>query len=191
MNTVIANLIEQIRSLEDELEGEIAKQHAKLGFGLERGRVFFEQELLRRHQEMKTTLRRYLLQANPLVILTAPIIYSVIVPLVILDIFVTVYQAICFPVYGLEKVKRSEFFAFDRSHLAYLNALEKLNCAYCSYANGLINYTREIAARTEQYWCPIKHARRVMGTHHVYASFSDYGDAEAFLKSLEKYKTKL
>jgi hypothetical protein len=55
---------------------------------------------------------------------------------------------------------------FDRYHLAYLNVLEKLNCAY---ANGLIAYVREIAGRTEQYWCPIKHARRVIGAHSHYA----------------------
>ncbi len=186
MGTIIANLIEQIRALEDELEGELAKHRAKLGFGIERGRVLFEQELLRRHREMKTTLRQYLLNASPLVVLTAPVIYSLIVPLVILDLFVTLYQAICFPIYEIEKVKRSDFFAFDRSHLGYLNALEKMNCAYCSYANGLINYSREIAARTEQYWCPIKHARRVIGIHQIYASFSDYGDAKTFMESKRK-----
>jgi hypothetical protein len=41
---------------------------------------------------------------------------------------------------------------FDRTHLAYLNLVEKINCAYCSYGNGLAAYLREIAARTEQYW---------------------------------------
>ena len=60
--------------------------------------------------------------------------------------------------------------------------LEKLNCAYCSYANCLIAYVREIAARTEQYWCPIKHARRVIGSHPRYLKFDDYGDAEGFRK---------
>ena len=65
-------------------------------------------------------------------------------------------------------------------HLAYLNALEKLNCAYCSYANGVIAFTREVAGRTERYWCPIKHARRVLGAHPHYSEFVDYGDAEAF-----------
>jgi hypothetical protein len=64
-----------------------------------------------------------------------------------------------------------------------LNALEKLNCVYCSYANGLIAYVREIAGRTEQYWCPIKHARRVIGAHPHYAQFQDYGDAAAFRKA--------
>jgi hypothetical protein len=37
-------------------------------------------------------------------------------------------------------------------------AIEKINCAYCSYANGAIASVREMASRTEIYWCPIKHA---------------------------------
>ena len=59
-----------------------------------------------------------------------------IVPFVLLDLFVTIYQAVCFPVYGIPKVERRTYLVFDRHHLAYLNALEKLNCAYCAYANG-------------------------------------------------------
>ena len=97
-----------------------------------------------------------------------------------LDLFVTVYQAVCFPVYGIAKVRRGDYLIFDRYHLGYLNALEKLNCGYCSYANGLLSYVREIAGRTEQYWCPIKHARRVIGAHSHYAQFHDFGDAAAF-----------
>ena len=61
------------------------------------------------------------------------------------------YQAVCFPIYGIDKVRRSEHFIYDRAKLGYLNALEKLNFIYCSYGKGLISYTREIASRTEQY----------------------------------------
>ena len=74
---------------------------------------------------------------------------------------------------------------------AYLNALEKLNCAYCSYANGLIAYVREIAARTEQYWCPIKHARRVVGAHPRYVLFDDYGDAENYQQRAAELREQL
>ena len=111
-----------------------------------------------------------------------------IVPLVLLDLFVTVYQAVCFPVYGIPKVRRRDYLVFDRHHLAYLNALEKLNCAYCAYANGLIAYVRVIASRTEEYWCPIKHARRLIGAHAYYATFEDYGDAEGYRRRLEELR---
>lgn len=132
---------------------------------------------------------KYVLNAHPLVIVTAPVIYALIVPLVLLDLFVTIYQAVCFPAYGIPKVRRGDYLVFDRYHLAYLNTLEKLNCAYCSYANGLIAYVREIAGRTEQYWCPIKHARRVIGAHPRYATFEDYGDADGYRKWLAQFSS--
>ncbi len=191
MNPQIAALIDRIQALESELEAEMAKRRAELRIGLEKGRIAFEEELLRRHRELKTRLSAYIVQAQPLVVLTAPVIYAMIVPLVLLDLFVTVYQAVCFPVYKIEKVRRRDYLVFDRHHLAYLNALEKLNCAYCSYANGLIAYVREIAGRTEQYWCPIKHARRVIGAHAHYARFDDYGDAESYQKRLADLRERI
>ena len=71
--------------------------------------------------------------------------------------------------------------AFPRSAL---NAIEKANCTFCSYANGVIAYVREIAARTEQYWCPIKHARAVPAPHARYHRFLDYGDARGYRRNL-------
>jgi len=152
MTPQITALIDRISTLEGELDAELAKRSAELRIGIEHGRIAFEEELLRRHRELRQKLMPYLLGAHPLVMLVSPVIYSGIVPLLLLDLFVSVYQTVCFPVYGVAKVKRSDYFAFDRHQLAYLNALEKLNCAYCSYANGLIAYAREIIARTEQYW---------------------------------------
>jgi hypothetical protein len=180
MDTLVDDLTRKIRELEAQMDAHIARRRAELRIGMERGRIVFEEEVLRRHRELKTALFSYIWNANLLVIVTAPVIYAMIVPMVLLDLFVSVYQTICFPVYGIPKVRRADYFVFDRHHLAYLNALEKLNCAYCSYANGLIAYVREIAARTEQYWCPIKHARRVIGSHARYAKFDDYGDAEGY-----------
>lgn len=170
MTPHIVELTAKIRELEAELDAELAQRRAELRVGMERGRAFFEEEILRRHRELKTRFLSYILKAHPLVVLTAPVIYALIVPFVLLDLFVTFYQAVCFPVYGIPKVRRGDYLVFDRYHLGYLNVLEKINCAYCSHANGLIAYVREIAGRTEQYWCPIKHAKRVIGAHPRYAS---------------------
>ena len=191
MEPKIAALIDQIGELEKDLAAEFAKRRAELQFGLERGRVVFEQEILRRHKELKIDLLPYLMGARLKVVVTAPVIYALIVPLVLLDLMVSLYQAVCFPVYDITKVKRQDYLLFDRRYLGYLNALEKLNCAYCSYANGLIAYVREIAARTEQYWCPIKHARNVVGAHPHYAHFTDYGDAEAYRRESERLRREL
>jgi hypothetical protein len=188
MTPDIAALTEKIRDLEAELEAELAQRRAELQVGMEKGRAFFEEEILRRHGELRTRLSTYVLNAHPMVVITAPVIYAMIVPFVLLDLFVTIYQAACFPVYGIPKVRRGDYLVFDRRHLAYLNALEKLNCAYCSYANGLIAYVREIAGRTEQHWCPIKHARRVIGAHPRYAMFEDYGDAEGYRKWIARFQ---
>ncbi|WP_421866655.1 hypothetical protein [Parvibaculum sp.] len=125
MTEKISDLTRRIEALQLELEAEVARQGAALRYGLEHGRAVFEQEVLRRHRELQTTLTRYLLNARPLVVLTAPVIYSLIFPLVLLDIFVSIYQAVCFPAYGIEKVKRRDYMIFDRGHLAYLKPARK------------------------------------------------------------------
>lgn len=188
MTPQITSLIDRIRTLEGELDAELAKRNAELKLGIERGRIAFEEELLRRHRQLRSKLLPYVLGAHPLIMLTSPLIYAGIVPFLLLDLFVSVFQAVCFPIYGIVKVKRSDYLVFDRHHLAYLNALEKLNCAYCSYANGIVAFAREVSARTEQYWCPIKHARRVIGSHARYALFDDYGNGEGYQQRLEELR---
>jgi hypothetical protein len=185
MNPKISALIENIQALEEELEAELAKHREEFRIKLRNGKIEYARELLREHRKLKASLTKYIIKANPLTLLTAPIIYSLIVPFALLDLAVTLYQAVCFPIYGIPKVKRSDYLVFDRGRLAYLNLIEKLNCAYCSYGNGLIAYVREIAARTEQHWCPIKHARRIKSPHAWYGRFIDYGDAEAYRQGIE------
>jgi hypothetical protein len=73
----------------------------------------------------------------------------------------------------------------DRHNLSYLNVIEKMNCMYCGYFNGVVAYAREMAARTEQHWCPIKHARRVGDIHSRYKYFLDYGDGKRYRKEIE------
>lgn len=191
MPAQITALTETIAELQDKLEAELARRRAELKVGLEKGRVVFEAEVLRRHRALKIGLWDFLKHTRPIIVITAPFIYGLILPFLFLDIFVSVYQMLCFPAYGISKVKRSDYLIFDRRHLAYLNGLQKLNCAYCSYANGLLAYVSEIAARTEQYWCPIKHARRLVGAHARYNQFADFGDAEAFQADLERLRDDL
>jgi hypothetical protein len=180
MTTQLDTLMEKLREVEAEIEVELAKRREELRFHFEKRRIVFEKEVARLHRELKTRVSRYVIEANPLTVLTAPVIYSLIIPIALLDLSVMVYQAICFPVYRIPKVRRRDYLVFDRHHLAYLNAIEKFNCAYCSYANGAIAFVREVASRTEVYWCPIKHARRVLGPHPHYQGFADFGDAEGF-----------
>lgn len=180
MTTQLDMLMEKLRGVEAEMEVELAKRREELRFHFEKQRIVFEEGVTRLHRELKTRVSRYIIEANPLTVLTAPVIYAMIVPIALLDLSVMVYQAICFPVYRIPKVRRRDYLVFDRHQLAYLNVIEKFNCAYCSYCNGAIAFTREVASRTEVYWCPIKHARRVLGPHPHYQGFADFGDAEGF-----------
>jgi hypothetical protein len=184
MNQRIANIAEQIHNLESELEVEFARRRMELAFTVKGRVVEFEEHVLKRHRELRISLSRYILSARPLLILITPVIYSLIIPFVLLDLFLGVYQFICFPVFGIPAVKRRDYIVIDRVHLSYLNVIEKINCAYCGYANGLVAYAREIISLTEQYWCPIKHARRVIAAHERYRNFVDYGDAESYHKEL-------
>jgi hypothetical protein len=143
------------------------------------------------HRRLRTGLWPYLYRAELATLLTAPIIYSVAVPFVMLDAWVWIYQAVCFRAWGIRPVRRRAYFAIDRHKLAYLNTFEKFNCLFCSYANGLIAYVREVAARTEQYWCPIRHARRTPQPHSHYDAFVDYGDAAAYRRQLKRLRAAL
>ena len=191
MSDRIDRLTRHLHEARERLEAEFARRRAALPIRLDGRRVVISDDLRRHHRQMRVRLGAFLARSRPLVILTAPVIYSLIVPLVILDIWVSLYQAICFPVYGIARVPRRDYIAIDRHHLAYLNALQKLNCVYCGYANGLIAWVREVAARTEQYWCPIKHARRLAAPHERYPVFTDYGDAEAFRRELDDLRARL
>lgn len=188
MPYAIDDLIRRIKDLQEELEIEFKKKRDEFEFIIEEKRVRFAEEVARQQRRLKIGWFRYLVKARPLNILTAPVIYAGFVPFMLLDLFLWLYQSICFPIYGIPKAKRSEYLVFDREDLPYLNVIEKFNCFYCSYGNGLMAYGREIAARTEQYWCPIKHARRIKAAHEHYPRFFEYGDAESWQKGLERLR---
>jgi len=191
MNPKISELLARIQHMELEIEHEMKRRRAELQADFEETRVRFEQEVLEQQRRFKTGVLAYLLTANWLTLLTAPVIYALVVPISLLDLTITVYQHICFRAYGLPRVKRGNYFVFDRAHLAYLNLIEKVNCAYCSYGNGVMAYGREVVARTEQYWCPIKHARKIMAAHPYYTGFVDFGDAQSYKDELENLRTEL
>ncbi len=184
----IENIVSRIKKLERQLAEELQQRQEEFFYQVRGRRVYFEQEARRYHKAMMIGIRRYLFDANVLNIITAPLIWVCLVPAGFLDLMVSIYHGICFPVYGIPKVRRRDYIVLDRHSLAYLNLLEKLNCVYCGYFNGLIAYVMEIAARTEQYWCPIKHARRQAAMHRRYRRFFEYGDARAYRERLDEVR---
>ncbi|THD59978.1 MAG: hypothetical protein E7813_23675 [Bradyrhizobium sp.] len=188
MTATLDLLMDKLRSVEAEIEAELTKQREAYRFRIEKHKIVFEEKVKRLHRALKIRSARYFIDANPLIVLTAPVIYSLIVPIALVDLWVMAYQAICFPAYKIPKVRRRDYLIFDRHHLAYLNTIEKINCAYCSYCNGAIAFVREVASRTEVYWCPIKHARRILGPHPHYRGFADFGDADGFREKMKQTK---
>jgi hypothetical protein len=191
MDPNIAEFMARIRELEARMEQEVQERRRHWQADFESRKVRFEAEVLAQQKRFKMGLLSYVLSAEWRNVLSVPFIYPLIVPLVLLDLSVTLYQWVCFPLYRMARVKRSDYFVFDRTHLAYLNLLEKINCAYCSYGNGLLAYVREVVGRTEQYWCPIKHARKVLQAHPHYHGFADYGDAEHYREALVRLREDL
>ena len=191
MNDRIRRLLDQMSSLEEELRLAVHEQETSALFQIKGKRVEFEQSIREAHLRLKTGLIHWLVTFRPQNLITGPIIYSMIVPMVILDLAVSFYQVTCFPIYGVAKVDRADYIVFDRQQLEYLNFIEKFHCTYCAYGNGLIAYVAEIVARTEEYFCPIKHARKILGTHSRYARFLDYGDAADYEARLEEFRVGL
>jgi hypothetical protein len=178
-------LAKRIKLLEKELGAARQEMERTFPFHWSGGKVQFEGSVLAEHRRLKSSLARYIADSRLLAILTAPIIYSGVVPFALLDLFLAVYQAICFPVYGIPKAKRADYLVFDRGRLEYLNLVERINCVYCSYGNGLLAWAREISGRTEQHWCPIRHARRLRDLHSRYGHFVEYGNAAQYRDEIE------
>ena len=191
MNERITQLVAQMAALEDELLTALHDQESRMFFQIKGKRVEFERSVRDAHRKLKKNFFRWLVTNRPQNLITGPIIYGMVLPLLMFDLCVSFYQWACFPIYGITKVKRSDYIVFDRHQLGYLNFVEKFHCLYCEYGNGLMAYMVEILARTEEYFCPIKHARKIVGTHARYKRFLNYGDAADYEKKLEGFRVGL
>lgn len=191
MNDKIRDLLNQLELVQEDLRQALHEQETRVFFQIKGKRVEFEHSISAMHKQLKTGLFQWFIKNRPLNLITGPIIYGMIFPLMMLDLCVSFYQAVCFPIYKVAKVKRTDYIVMDRQHLDYLNVIEKFHCSYCAYGAGLIAYVGEIIARTEQYFCPIKHARKIVGTHSRYSHFLAYGDAEEYEKRLEAFRIAL
>jgi hypothetical protein len=181
----LETLLERMRLLEKEVMRELQKKETEFFYEVRQGKIRFTKEARTRHKELVKRFVSYLRGSRFWILFTTPVIWACVIPVALLDLTMAIYQAICFPIYGIPRVNRRDYIMLDRRHLAYLNWAEKFNCEYCGYANGVLACATEIAARTEQYWCPIKHALRMKSMHNRYRFFFDYGDAENYRRQIE------
>ena len=191
MNPRIRHLLAQITALEDDLRTALREQETHLFYQINGKRIEFEGTIRETHRKLKMGILRWFIAYRPRNLITGPIIYGLGLPLVLFDLCITFYQALCFPIYKIARVRRTDYFVYDRRHLEYLNVIERFHCTYCAYANGLLAYACEIAARTEQYFCPIKHAHRILGPHARYKRFLAYGAATDYHARLEEFRVAL
>lgn len=189
MQSNINEILKKIEALQKDLSKEYEDLLKKYSFQIKQGKIEFIDSIRKKNLLLKQNLLSYIFTADFRNIISMPFIYSMIIPMVLLDIFLFMYQTICFPLYRIPKAKRSDYITFDRRFLNYLNLIQKINCLYCSYGNGVFNYAVEIAARTERYWCPIKSATKPRFTHGYYSQFADYGDANGFIEVFNKFET--
>jgi hypothetical protein len=188
MNDKLDLLLAKIKELEHELLAEMRRGQEKFGYEIREEKVHFQKAVGLQHRKLKKSLVHYLRDARILSMITAPVIWFCAFPVVFMDVVAEIYQFICFPIYGIPKVRRRDYIIIDRQRLRYLNSMEHFNCVYCGYVNGVIAYVQEIAGRTEQYWCPIKHAMSLKTRHSRYQHFLDYGDAEQYRKRIEEVR---
>jgi hypothetical protein len=184
----LQDIIEEIKKLEKQLVVEIEKKEEEFFYKIKGKKIYFDPETRKYQKTLATRIYNYLADAALLNILTAPVIWFCLLPALFMDAVLSGYQSICFRIYGIPRVKRGDYIVLDRQSLSYLNPIEKVNCVYCGYFNGLIAYVQEIAARTEQYWCPIKHARKLASFHKRYHKFFDYGDHHAYKNGLDRLR---
>jgi hypothetical protein len=121
--------------------------------------------------------------------ISVPFIWMMLIPMIIFDFFLEIYHRVCFPLYGISNVNRSEYIRLDRQRLSYLTWYDKINCSYCGYANGLMHYGTRIAGDTEKYWCGIKHepVKGFKEPEHQ-KNFLKYGDEKSYNNKYCKLK---
>jgi hypothetical protein len=110
--------------------------------------------------------KKITLHSVPIEVLSALIIYSVFIPVVITDLWVSFYQFAYFGIHQIPKVDKRDYVVFDREHLNKLSWLQKVNCIYCEYVNGTAAWVKAVAAQTEIYSCAIKHWHPAKGQDH-------------------------
>jgi hypothetical protein len=107
------------------VEHELNRAREQWRYRVDAGRIWFERDVHLAHKRLKQSIPRFIRESSPLNILTAPIIYAMVVPIALIDASFSLYQVLCFPLYGISHVPRSRYIvALDRRHLAYLNAIE-------------------------------------------------------------------
>jgi hypothetical protein len=91
MNEQIDHLFEKMAALENELRTAVHKQESHVFFEIRGKRIEVERSVKKAHRKLTTNVFRWLVTDRPQNLITGPLIYGMVVPLVMLDICVS-YQ---------------------------------------------------------------------------------------------------
>ncbi len=122
--------------------------------------------------------------------LSYPVLFAMCLPLACFDLCLEIYHRITFSLLKIPRVSRAQYFRIDRHRLPYLSWTQKIGCAYCGYANGLLNYAVQIARATEAFFCPIKHKKAgtfLSPPHHQ--DFAEYGDSHGYQLRVHEFRS--
>ena len=106
MNSRVAKLLEEIRAREEELAEAVKTHEVAFLYRLDGTKVKFEKGVRASHRRLKVGLIRWLWDSELRNVASAPIIYLMVIPFLLLDLSITIYQLSCFPLYRIAKVRR-------------------------------------------------------------------------------------
>ena len=188
MSDKIKEILDEIEAMKVTLVEELSQREKDISYKIENGYVEFENDVLAKQRENMKNLFTWFKDIPFPHLLVSPLVYIMVIPAIFFDVILFIYQQIIFRIFKFKFIQRSDYIRFDRQYLGYLNLIEKLNCMYCTYFNGLMQYASAIASRTELYFCPIKHAKKIAYRHEYYKDFLQYGDEEEYQKKLESLR---
>ena len=107
----------KLHALQEEWAQELHRLREERGYHLEGKKIRVEAATRKLHRVYRQRVLRYLWDARVSAVVTGPLIWGALFPALLLDFYVTLYQFVCFPAYGIPKVRRSDFMPMDRRHL--------------------------------------------------------------------------
>lgn len=182
----ITKILESIEKLKKDLRQEYINLQSKYDFFIQKRKIVFSLDAKNKQRLQKINVWFYAFTPDIKHLLSIPFIYWMIIPALFLDFALYIYQWAAYFFYWIPRVERKDYFIYDRKFLSYLNLIQKINCLYCSYVNWLFAFAVEIWWRTEQYWCPIKHALNSDSEHRYFKSYADYWDPDWFNEIFNK-----
>lgn len=108
----LQELASEIARLQGEPDREIESRRRALGWHLKRGIVEFEHGITIEHRRLRMGMVTFLARSPIGAILTAPVIYSMFIPLLLMDAWASLYQAIYFRAYRIPRVQRARLDKF-------------------------------------------------------------------------------